>query len=256
MIDLRQSLHDSLDDQHTDSAAIVALARVQGTRLRRRRRTAAVLAGGAVAVLAVVGLGTWTFGGLAGGTVAGEASPATSPEAVATISTASTLTGLEALEAALARVAPGGRVTKVAEMRDYEGRSADAYAKGALAFASDEDVMSSVIEVEYSLATTQSAAQVEECGTQLHCRVAPLADGSVLQTYEIALGGKGAFQGSAAGGTNLAAALLTGDVVVSVWVQVPVDAKGQVLSPETTLTMNQLSQVMAQPEWARLAPLG
>ena len=38
----------------------------------------------------------------------------------------------------------------------------------------------------------------------------------MLQTYEIALRGNGAFQGSAAGGTNLAAALLTGYVVVSV----------------------------------------
>ena len=49
-------------------------------------------------------------------------------------------------------------------MQDYEDRSADAYAKGALAFASDEDLISSVIEVEYSLATTQSAAQSRNAG--------------------------------------------------------------------------------------------
>ena len=79
MNDLRDHLHDILDDQDTDLTVIAARAQHDGSRVRRRRRLAA--AGGSLAVLAALGAGAVAAAGLVGeepGTtsvVAGQGSP-------------------------------------------------------------------------------------------------------------------------------------------------------------------------------------
>jgi hypothetical protein len=160
------------------------------------------------------------------------------------------LSGLEALQESLTAVAPGGSTSDVSAM-SYEGDGADAYAKGALTFAvGDGAADASVIQLTHYRATKGSEESFKElCATQVNCQVTDLSDGSVLVSYDVPFG-KGQ-----TGGTNLGAARLVDGYVVALWVQVPVDEHGKVLDPSTVLTMDQLEDVLSQPQWADLKQL-
>ena len=247
MTDLRQRLHSTLDGQHTDLALLASQAQSQGSRLRRRRRLAA--AGRSLAVLAFLAARVVTASGLLPGdpdevtVLAGPASSTPAPER---------LTGLEALDAALDTVVPGTRTTDVTGMKESDDPQGDPYAEGALTFTTASGSAGSVIEVTYYPAHPRAEHPWGECdGSQPNCQVINLPDGSTLQTYDIPI-----TRGGKVAGTNLGAARLVDGYIVSLWVQVPVAEKGGVFGTTTALTRAQLTDVLSQPEWGQLVPLG
>ena len=159
------------------------------------------------------------------------------------------VSGLEALQAALAEAVPGGSTSDLIGMNKYSGDGGP-YARGALTFGIGE--AASDVELTYGLAVPGDKEYFAQCdGSQSNCEVTTLADGSVMQTYDIPFGGGKPGET----GTNLGAARLVDGYTVGLWVQVPVDERGKVLDPETVLTMDQLQQVLSQPVWADLEPL-
>ena len=163
----------------------------------------------------------------------------------------SPVTALEAMQAGFAAVAPDLTVSGLIGINHYGGEDGDPYAKGGLNVSNGAgQAHTSFIEVSYGPAGKGAAASFQgSCEGQVACEFTDLPDGSQLVTYDVPFGGK-------SGGTNLGAARLVGGNVIGLWVRVPVNSSGKALSPTTTITREQLAEVLSQPAWANLVPAG
>jgi hypothetical protein len=192
MTDLRDHMHDTVDHQHTDLAALTGHARRQGTKLRRRHRLA--VAGGALAVCAVLGAGAVAGSGLLPrASVAPQDVPVADhgvkprPAHRAPAERATGRSTVAALYAAVTEVVPGTG-SKFAGQSPSE-HSADTY--GELAFSPADGSGAGLVGVniqDKSIIADQIAGQIAGerlvcLGWMEACRTSTLPDGSLLRTY-------------------------------------------------------------------------
>jgi hypothetical protein len=255
MTDLRDHMHDTVDHQHADLAALTSRARTRGTTLRRRRRIA--VTGSAVAVVAVLGAGVWAASGLLpGASVAPQDVPVADhgvqPKPAHRAPTTTTATGrstVAALYAAVTDVVPGTG-SKFAGQSPSEF-SVDTYGELAFAPADGSGAGEIGVNVQDKSILTDGGVTADEgfvCLAWMEaCHVSTLADGSLLRTYA-------EHSAAAGGGTGerLVAERLVGRVRVvasaSNGFQLPAD-EWDITRPGAVLSIQQLTTVVSQPWW-------
>jgi hypothetical protein len=238
MTNLRDEMDDAFASMHVDLDRLGAHAAAEGGRLRRRNRLA-VLGGGTLALLVVVGLGVWTTSVLVA-PEKGRTSLTAGPVALGL------LTGTEALTVTLARVAPAGVVSRISEMTHEPARGGSTNAYGSVRFAPSVDAASSEVMVSYQRARGEDLERNSRCQPQLpDCQISALPDGSVVLTYAISqvryLPGLE--------GSGWAAHRVVDGTVVALAATAPDQHADPVLSRDQLLTL------ISQPEWSRLTAL-
>ena len=254
MTDLRDHMHDTVDHEHTDLAALTGHARLQGAKLRRRHRLAT--AGSALAVVAVLGAGAVAASGLLpDASVVPQDVPVADhgvkpkPAHRAPAPPATGRSTVAALYAAVADVVPGTG-SKFAGQGTSEF-SGDTY--GELAFAPADGSGAGRIGLNLQDKSIladggRSAEQGFVCLDWMEaCRVSTLADGSLLRTYaehSAAVGG--------GTGERLVAERLVGRVRVVASAtngfELPANA-WDITRPDAVLSIDQLTTVVSQPWW-------
>jgi hypothetical protein len=260
MTDLRDHMHDTVDHQHTDLAALTGQARLQGTKLRRRHRLA--VAGSALAVVAVLGAGAVASSGLLpGASVEPQDVPVADhgvkpkPKPAHRAPTTGAATGrstVAALYAAVTDVVPGTG-SKFAGQGPSEF-GGDTY--GELAFAPADGSGAGQIGVnlqDKSIIAEQIADGRLVClGWMEACQTSTLPDGSLLRTYaehSAAVGG--------GTGERLVAERVTGGVRVVASAtngfELPANA-WDITRPGAVLSIEQLTTVVSQSWWGFQLP--
>jgi hypothetical protein len=225
MTELREQMHRDYESAYVDLDALAGHAQRHGGRARRRRRLTMAL--GAFAALAVLGAGAYTV--LPGGeqTVRDTTGFAAAPAEQAP------LTVPEALAAAVTRVLPGSTVAEAQELESPEGFGENWSVQYTAADGSTE-----LIQFSYGEKLPSSLAPASDCpGARKNCETFTLPDGSEVQMWDSAFGG------DADAGRIVGAAR-------------SFDEAGLGIYPLTTsLTRDQLREIISQPEFANLVPV-
>ena len=257
MTDLRDHMHDTVDHEHTDLAALTSHARVRGAKLRRRHRLAA--AGSALAVVAVLGAGAMAASGLLpDASVVPQDVPVADhgvkpkPAHRAPAPAATGRSTVAALYAAVTDVVPGTG-SKFAGQASTE-HSADIY--GELAFTPADGSGAGLVGIniqDKSIIAEQIAGERLVCLAWMEaCQASTLPDGSLLRTYA---------EHSAAvnGGTGerLVAERVVGQVRVVASAtngfELPAN-EWDITRSDAVLSTQQLTTVVSQPWWGSELP--
>lgn len=246
MTHLREEMYDAYTSVHLDVQRLASDAQREGGRRRRRSRGLAAL-GSTFAVLAAVGLGTWTTTTVVGG-------PLTVREGSSASGTAATtpLTGVEALTATLAWVVPNGVVLEPSTMNYEPDRDGSPNARGGVEFAPSAGAATGNVTVSYAPAKAGDVERYAQCHDNLDdCDVVTLADGSPVLTYAVRRSTRPWDEGP---DTLFAAQRVVNGNVVSVAADSP-DVHSGAGPDDPVLTKDQLVDVIGQPEWSRLLPV-
>ena len=265
MNDLRQRLHDTLDSQHTDLTQLAALARRQGSHLRRRRRVAVTTS--SLVVVAVLATGAVSATRLLPGpetrTVTGFASQgeATVPASGRSVAAAALAAVNEVADGTIDRI-HGGVMAPIAD-DNPQGKGEVLLEHVGASFAFTPDGASSPGEVSVSIAHTTEAGKamdlldLESCPNfAIDCQSVTLPDGSVVDTYRSH--GEDT-TGDPAGFGTVYAQRTIGDVVVTIWAANGLDSpmlKGTRLpnQSQTVLSLEQVKEIVSQPWWGLELP--
>ncbi len=261
MTELRDRMHDSVSHHHTDLVTLTALARRQGTSLRRRRRQ--VMAGSAVAVLALAGTAALAGPGLLANPQAERPVPvadspgktparAKAPAAATTPATGRTT--VAALYAAVTDLVPG-KGSDFAGQDPYTGEPASVDTYGELAFSPADGSGAGRIGINLQpaeiLADPKRGLTAVEgfvcLGWMDSCHVSTLDDGSLLRTYA---------EHSAAAGGGTGERLVAEHLIQGLRV-VASAANGfegpsnewDLNRPHAVLSTDQLTTIVQQPWW-------
>ena len=256
MTDLRDHMHDSVDHQQADLAALTTHARRQGTTLRRRHRFA--VAGSALAVVAVLGAGAVVASGLLpDASVVPQEVPVADQgvqlrELRDVTAPATGRSTAAALYAAVTEVVPGTGSAFAGQ--GPSAYSADTY--GELAFAPGDGSGAGQVGIniqDKSIIAEQIAGQRLVCLEWMEaCRVSTLPDGSLLRTYA-------EHTAAVSGGTGerLVAERVVGRVrvVASATNGFELPANDwDITRPGAVLSTEQLTTVVSQPWWGFALP--
>jgi hypothetical protein len=266
MTDLKQRLHDTLDDQHTDLVLLAARAQSQGTRLRHRHRL--TVATSSLAVVAVLATGAVSATRLLPGpeetrTVTGFASQgeATVPASGKSVAAAALAAVNEVADGTIDRIHGGVMVPITDDSPQGKGEVLLEHVGASFAFTPDG--ASSPGEVSVSISHTTDAGKsmdlvdLESCPNfAIDCQSVTLPDGSVVDTYRSH--GEDT-TGDPAGFGTVYAQRTIGDVVVTIWAANGLDSpmlKGTRLpnQPQTVLSLEQVKEIVSQPWWGLELP--
>ena len=264
MNDLRQRLHQSLDDQHIDLSLLATRARTQGTYLRRRRRLSAVTA--SVATVAVLAIGVSSAAMLLPGPP--DPAPVTAFAGPANASVPATGRAVTAaLHAAVTRVADGtvdrihgGRLADLVDDADQGTTQADRTVAESVngSFAFTPAGATSPGEVSLTIRHQVHDDELWDLLTALRCPAgaldcthSTLPDGAGLMTYRT----RGASPSGDPAGFEVAyAERVVGDVIVTAWAANGLDSpimegRGLPNQPNAVLSVEQLSEIVSLPWW-------
>jgi hypothetical protein len=260
MNDLRQRLHATLDSQHTDLTQLAALARRQGTHLRRRRRVA--VATSSLAVVAVLTAGAVSATRLLPGpeetrTVTGFASQgdATVPASGKSVAAAALASVNEVADGTIDRIHGG----VMAPITDDKGKGEVLVEHVGVLFAFTPAGASSPGEVSVDILhrLKQGAPELETCPDYaVDCESSTLPDGSTMSTFRSHGEDVGA---DPAGFDTVQAMRTTGDVTVVVSAASGLHSpmlEGTSLpnQPSAVLSVEQVKEIVSQPWWGLELP--